>query len=171
MAGLCVDLDSAILNKFAKCLINTLLNLAAAQLEQLKQLILAQIALLDVQIAALILRAAQYDILAQQYRLVAQAIRLQLDEIQNKLNALPVGLLDPSCLEWANINGGINQFFAALRAPLEDILNELERILSFQDELQRLRLEYEALKKLLLDTIDLLDALILEAKCREAAAA
>jgi uncharacterized protein YhaN len=168
--ALCVDLNNGIAKKFAQCLINTLLNLASAALQALKQVLTAMLVPVDLAIAQLMVTLAQYDLLAQQYKAAEAVIKATLDQIQNKLNGLPLGLLDPTCFEWANLNGGINAFLQnEIRPPIDQILFELERLTSFQSELQALKAEYEALKALWLDTIDVLDTLILEAKCREAA--
>jgi hypothetical protein len=169
MAGICIDLNNSVLNTFARCLINNLLDLSSGQLEALKKLIQAQLLILDGLIASLIAQALQYDILAQQYRLAEAAIRAQIQEIEDQINNIPRGDLDTRCLEIALLGGTLQAVFARLRAPLETILDELERILSFQDELERARLQYERAKELFLSLLDILDQLILEAKCIEAA--
>lgn len=168
MAGICIDIDNAVLRRFARCLINSLLDLASSQLEALKALIVAQLVYLDGLILAILVQAAQYDILAQQFKLAEAAIREQLDSLQDQINKIPRGELDTRCVEIALLNGTLNQVFAQLRVPLETILEELERILSFQDELERLRQQYEKAKELFISLLDILDQLILEAKCLEA---
>jgi hypothetical protein len=166
--GLCVDLDNPILNFLAKCLINTLLNMGAQQLEAFKAYLQAQLAVLDAQIAGLIAQAAAYDFLAQQYKLAEESVKKELDIIQAKIAGLPLKDLDPTCFEWASLYGGLNGLFAAIRAPIEEILFELERITSFMDEIAKLRAEYEALKKFIFDLLAIIDILIVEAKCRQA---
>ena len=167
--ALCIDLNNPVLNRFARCLINSLLDLSSGELQALKALILSQIALLDALIAAAILKALQYDILAQQYRLARKALEEQLADIQDKTNKLPRGDLDTRCLEIALLMGTLNQVYAQIRAPLDVILDEIDRIVSFADELQRIRQQYERAKELFVFLLDILDQLILEAKCMEAA--
>jgi len=160
----CTDINNA----FARCLINTLLNLASAALQALKALLQQELAILEILIAELMMQLLQYDVLAQAEKAFADKLRTELDRITNLLNGLPLGLLDKACLEWANLNGGINGLIQnEIRPPIEAILYDLNRILSFREELNDLVSEYQALKQLLLDVIDLLDILILEAKCRE----
>jgi hypothetical protein len=168
--ALCTDLDGGIAGIFERCLINTLLNLAAAALEALKQVLLALLVPIDLAVAELIARLAQYDLLAQQLRLIRDAINGQIEALLERLNQLPLGLLDRECLAWAGINGSITNFLnGEIRPPLDQVLFELERLASFQSDLELLRNEYLAAKKLFTDVIDLLTTLILEAKCREAA--
>jgi len=164
--GLCADPNSA----FERCLVNTLLNLASAALQALKQLLQQELILVDAAINALMLQLLQYDVLGRAAKLLGDQIRKELDDVTQLLNGLPLGLLDKSCLEWAHLNDGINGFIQnEVRPPIEQILFEAERIASFQDELNAAKRELDAFKQLLLDVIDLLDILILEAKCRETA--
>jgi len=157
--------------KFARCLINTLLNLAAAMLELFKQFLLSQILLLDAAIAALIAQLVEADILAIQVRLAHDIISGVFDGVTGFLNGLPLGLLDKECTDWAGLNGNIQDFINdEVRPPVDDLLDELERILSVQQALSFLKRQYEETKQTFLDMIDLLEELILEQKCREAAA-
>jgi hypothetical protein len=158
MSDLCTNLNSA----FARCVI--------AALQALKAFLLQQVAYLDVIVATLLMQIAQYDVLGMIVKKQADAIRAFVDKMTSMLNGLPLGLIDPACLEWAGIMQGINDLIQnEIKPPLEQILSELERLASFQDELQALKNEYEALKQLFFDLIDLIEAVILEAKCRKAA--
>jgi hypothetical protein len=164
---LCINSNSPILNMFAQCLINTLLNISAAGLQLLKQLIETELTLIDTALVALILQQEAADVLGQKTQLLANVINAEFDQIEHTLNSLPLGLLDQSCTDWANLNGGINGFLQnEVLPPVKQILFELARIASHQDELGEEKMEYENLKTFLLDIIDLLDLLILEAKCR-----
>lgn len=165
MSDLCTKFNSA----FARCVINTLLNMAAAALQALKAFLMAQLAYLDVIIAQIMMQLMQYDVLGMLVKKQADAVRAFVDQMTAMLNGLPLGLIDPACLEWAGIMDGINDYIQnEIKPPLDQILSELERLASFQDELQALKNEYEALKQLFLDLLDLIEAVILEAKCRKA---
>lgn len=162
---LCTKYNSA----FARCVINTLLNMAVAALQALKAFLQAQLVYLDLLVAQLMLQLMQYDVLGALMKAQADAVRALIDSMISMLNGLPLGLIDPACLEWAGIMDGINGYVQnEIKPPLEQILSELERLASFQDELQALKNEYEALKQLFMDLLDLLEAVILEAKCRQA---
>lgn len=168
MSDLCTNFNSA----FARCVINTLLNMAVAALQALKSFLAIQVTFLDLLIAQLMMQLMQYDVLGAIVKKQADAARAIMDKATSMLNGLPLGLLDPACLEWAGIMDGINGLIQnEIRPPFEQILSELERLASFQDELQGLKNEYEALKQLLSDLLDLLEAVILEAKCRKAKSA
>lgn len=165
MSDLCTKFNSA----FARCVINTLLNMAVAALQALKAFLLAQLAYLDLIIAQIMMQLMQYDVLGMFMKQQADAVRKIVDNAISMLNGLPLGLIDPACLEWAGIMDGINDYIQnEIKPPLEQILSELERLASFSDELQALKNEYEALKQLFLDLLDLIEAVILEAKCRKA---
>jgi hypothetical protein len=143
--------------------------MAVAALQALKAFLIAQLTLLDVIIAQLMMQIMQYDVLGMLVKKQADAVRALVEKVTSMLNGLPLGVIDPACLEWAGIMDGINGFIQnEIRPPLEQILSELERLTSFQDELQALKNEYEALKQLFLDMVDLIEAVILEAKCRQA---
>jgi hypothetical protein len=168
MSDFCTKFNSA----FARCVINTLLNMAVAALEALKAFLQAQVVFLDVIIAQLMMQLMQYDVLGMIVKKEADAVRAFVDQMISMLNGLPLGLIDPACLEWAGIMDGINDYIQnEIKPPLDQILTELERLSSFQDELQALKNEYEALKQLFFDLIDLIEAVILEAKCRKAKSA
>jgi hypothetical protein len=166
---LCIQTNNPTLNLFAQCLINTLLNLASAALQLLKTLIEQELVLIDAALVALLIQLEAADVLGQRVTLLKNFLEAEAQQIEQTLNALPFGLLDQSCTDWANLNGGINGFIQnEVLPPVEQILFELQRILSVQSELGALKMDYENLKTFLLDIIDLLDILILEKKCREA---
>lgn len=153
---------------FARCLINTLLNLGAAGLQALKSVIMGELALLDVALVALIGQLLAADIVAQQAQLIYNVILAEEQVIVSTLNGLPLGLLDPSCTEWAGLSGSINGFIQnEVLPPINAILEDILRILSLQQEVGALKAIYEALKTFLLGIVDLLTELILEAKCRQ----
>lgn len=165
---LCTKFNSA----FARCVINTLLNMAAAALRALKLFLESQLVFLDMLIAQILMTLMQYDILGMFVKKQADMIRMLFDTILAALEGLPLGLIDPACLEWAGIMDGLTSFIEnEIRPPIDQILRELERLASFQDELQALKREYEALKQLFLDLMDAIEACILEAKCRKNAKA
>jgi len=164
MASLCSDPGNA----FERCLINTLLNLGVAGLQALQKLIQAELALVDVAIANLIIQLSQYDLLGQFVKKEADFLEAEFDSILSILNGLPLGLLDKDCVSWAGLNDGINGFLQnEVRPPVEQILDAVKRYTSIQGELADLQSEYEQLKTLLNDTLELLQILILNAKCAE----
>jgi hypothetical protein len=157
-------------NAFEKCLINTLLNLGAAGLQALKQVLNAELLLIDAALVTLIAQLLAADVVAQQAQLIYNVIQAEEAQLVSILNGLPLGLLDPSCTSWAGLNGSINQFIQqTVLPPINQILQDILRILSLQSELAALKAAWEALKAFFLGIIDLLTQLILEAKCRQAA--
>lgn len=167
MTDLCTNLGTG--STFARCVINTLLNLAAAALEALKLFLLSQIPFLDMIVAGLLMQLLQYDILGIWMKAQKEAIQAAMDEALSTLNGLPLGIIDPACLEWAGIMGSINDLIQGeIRPPIDQILNELERLLSFQEDVNALKTKYEEMKQSFLDLIDLIEAVLLEQKCRAA---
>ena len=164
--ALCTDQDSTL----SRCLVNTLLLLGSAGLQALQKFINAELALVDIELAELFTKLVQYDLLGQLAKKYGDFAEAELNSLVSVLNGLPLGLLDKSCLEWASLNDGINGFLQnEIVPPIQTIIYEVERVASFQSELVELQEGYQALKQLLNDTLDLLDTLILEAKCRELA--
>lgn len=164
----CTNFNSS----FVKCIINTLLNMAVAALEAFKAWLIAQSTVLDAYIAYLMMQALQYNVLGMLMKKAADVARALFEKALQALAGLPLNQIDPNCLEWAGIMGNLNELIDnEIRPPFERILEELERLTSFQDELEALKKQYEELKQLILDLIDLLEAVILEAKCRKAASA
>jgi hypothetical protein len=167
---LCIKTSNPVLQLVAQCLINTLLNLSSAALQLFKQFLEAELTFIDVAVYGLIVQLEAADILAQEVQAAKDFAEAELQQLEQLLNGLPLGLLDTSCTDWAGLNGGINGFLQnEIVPPVEQILFELNRVLSLQTELGLLKAEYEALKQFLLNVIDVLDLLILEKKCREAA--
>jgi len=166
-SDLCTDLNLD--STFARCLINTLLNLSSSALEALQKLLQTEVVFIDFALTDLITQAIAADVLGQQATLAKNFAEAEIQQIEQLLNGLPLGTLDQSCLDWANLNGGINGFIQnEIVPPIEQILFELDRIISFQSQINALKTEYEALKQFFSDVISLLDSVILEAKCREA---
>jgi hypothetical protein len=167
---LCISSSNPILQTTAQCLINTLLNLSSAALQLFKQFLELELAFLDVAVFGLLQELEAADIESQRITLLKNFVQSEAQQLTQLLNGLPLGLLDTSCTAWAGLNGGINGFLQGeILPPVEQILNELQRCLSLQSYLNTTKADYEALKQVLLNTIDLLDLLILEKKCREAA--
>jgi len=162
----CTDIKTG---KFAMCLINTLLNLSSTYLQQLQNLLKAQIYVLDGLIAEAVLTAGSADLQTQQLRLQVEVTQAAVAQIKTTLNGLPLGTLDKSCTDWAIVNGSINSLFQDEIFSRANQLAELfKRATSVQSEAASIKAGYEEQKQLFNDLITLLDSLILEAKCREA---
>ena len=167
-SDLCVDFSQS---QFSRCLINTLLTLSSSALGGLKALITLELTFVDAKLIDLIIQSEAADILGQQTTLLKNVVQAELNQIQSQLSSLPLGLLDQSCTDWATLNGGITGFLNnEIVPPISQILFELQRLVSMQSEIGALKSEYEGLKQYFLDVLDLLDEVILEAKCRENAA-
>jgi len=161
----CTDLST-----FERCLVNTLLNLGAYGLEALQSFIRTELILIDAELAALLMQLLQYDLLGQLAKKYGDIANAEFNSLISVLNGLPLGLLDKECLGWANLSNGINGFLQnEIQPPFQQIIYEVERYASFQSELAALQSDFEQLKELLTGTLDLLDTLILEAKCRATA--
>lgn len=162
------DLCSGFLNStFARCLINTLLSLGAAALQILKEIVDTELLILDAELLSLLQHLIAADILAQKSQLYYNFILGQEAIIVNKINGLPLGLLDKNCTDWALLNGSISSIIQnQVLPPFNEILADLNRILSMQGELGAAKSATEALKTYFNNFADLLTELILEAQCR-----
>jgi hypothetical protein len=164
----CTDIK---LGKFEVCIVNTLLNLSSTALQQLQNLLRAQIPILDALICEAILSIGSADLQTQQLRIQSDIAQQAITQAKSTLNSIPLGTLDTACTDWAIVNGSINSLFQnEIFARADQLLQEFKRATSIQSEASALKAEYEEQKQLLLDFISLLDSIILEAKCREAKA-
>ena len=157
------------LRPIAVCVARWLYEQASWVLKQLKKLLLWLIDLIDAQIAALRAWAAQYDFLAKGEQWLWDQIKWFLDELMNQLNSAPKGPLGDLCPEFVGyITDPLLGLLEAFTRSLTYVHEDVNSLLSYMDELDRLIAYWDNTKQDLVATVDILDAALYEALMNEA---
>lgn len=117
------------------CVALILCSLSKPVLGALRAVINQQLAFLELELAQVQAQLLRFDVLTVPLQ-AAQAVANQvLQSAQSAAGLLPLGLIT-GCADLGAFNINLNQVLATATADVNDTLNDLNRTLSFKEELQ-----------------------------------
>jgi hypothetical protein len=157
------------LRPIAKCLLRWIYEQASEVLQQLKKMLLWLINQIDLQIIALRAWAAQYDYIAQGEQWLWDQVSWFLDELMNQIKSAPKGPAADACPEFAAyVTDPLLGLLEAFTRSLNFVHEDLNSLVSFMDELDRLIGYWDNTKQDLVATVDIIDAALYEVLMNEA---
>jgi len=126
---------------FSRCVHTILCTLSTAALAALDKVVDAQMIQLQLAVTVAQAKILKYDILlipVQAANTIAQAA---LDQLKSAANLVPSDLIN-GCVDFGNITLEMQRAVDQIAGPLNDITQDLTRLLSFREELNALVEEY-----------------------------
>jgi len=118
-----------------QCAQQILCGLSTAALQVIQTLINGQVAVLQSQITFYQTQLLQYDILAIPARAAQTTLQSVVNNVRNSVAVLPAQLV-VDCVDLGQFNLNLQESIDVVLGVSEDNLFEIQRLLSFQDELQ-----------------------------------
>ena len=135
------------------CVREILCGLSAATLGAVSSIINAQRAILQAQVAALQAELLVLDVATLPLQVAREAALTALNTARSAITIVPLDLI-AGCADLGDFNIGIDASLNAATGAVVDIIDDLNRLLSFREELNLLISEFNA-------TIDLFDEVLL----------
>lgn len=157
------------LRPIAKCVVRWIYEQASHVLKQLKKLLLDMIAVIDSYIAILRAWALQWDLLAKGEQWLWDNVKGFLESLMNQLNSIPTGPVGDLCPEFAAyFTDPILGLLQAFTMSLNYIHEDVNSLLSFMDELDRMISYWDNTKLDMVAAIDVIDSALYEILMTEA---
>ena len=119
---------------FNPCLKSILCALGQATLDALNTVLQAQLVVIDAQIAAFTAQLAILDILTLPLSAAAVVAQEAINAANQVVSLVPLGLIS-DCADLGDLNVNLTQVLDNANADFQDIVTDLNRKLSFKDEI------------------------------------
>lgn len=126
------------------CVKQILCSLSDSVLNSLQTLIDGQVAIVEAQIGIYQAQLLQYDILALPVEAAQQAAQSVVDEVKDSAFLIPLNAIS-NCVDLGFFNQNLLQSVDTAIASASDVLGELNRLLSYREELNALVNELNSL--------------------------
>lgn len=119
------------------CVKDILCTLSDSVLNSLQALIDGQVSILQSQIGVFQAQLLQYDVLAIPVQATQEAAQAVVDEVRSSAFLIPLNAIS-ECVDLGNFNLNLSQSIDIAAADADAILGELNRLLSYREELNAL---------------------------------
>lgn len=143
----------------SNCVKTILCGLSAATRSALKTLVQGYVAQLEVLVTALEAKLIYLDLLTAPVNVLNSLAQQAIAEVKAGANIVPLDLIG-SCIEIGDLNVSIQNNLDALLVDVNIVANDLERLLSFRDEVQAEINNLREVIALYNNVIDALDACV-----------